>query len=54
MCRLLETVKIVNHQPVNLNFHQRSVVKSRTGLFHAQDDFDENRYPCKKYCMLGF
>jgi len=43
MCHLLETIKIVNRQPVNLDLHQRRVAKSRKELFHAKDDFDLSR-----------
>jgi len=40
MCLLLESIKIVNHQPVNLDFHQERVAKSRKELFCAEDYFD--------------
>jgi 4-amino-4-deoxychorismate lyase len=40
MCLLLESIKIENQKPVNLDYHQERAMKSRKQLFGVDDDFD--------------
>ncbi len=40
MCLLVESIKVWNHKPVNLDLHQQRAAKSRKELFGADDGFD--------------